>query len=132
MNIVLHIPKSARYTIGARIENKFLYLLELLHLAYFTEKDKKGQKIIECIFVLDTLKFLSVKVSNFLKLLNYQVLLAKTGETKDKLVVWIPMIARLHPVAAEPDPARTARQGEHARNASGVGNLLHSNSKPFI
>jgi hypothetical protein len=58
MNIALHIPKGARYTIGARIENKFLYLLELLHLAYFTEKDKKGQKLVECIFVLDTLKFL--------------------------------------------------------------------------
>lgn len=58
MNISVHIPKGARFTIGARIENKFLYLLELLYLAYFTEKEKKGQKIIECILILDTLKFL--------------------------------------------------------------------------
>ena len=58
MNIAIHISKSARYTIGARIENKFLYLLELLYLAYFTEKEKKRQKLLECILVLDTLKFL--------------------------------------------------------------------------
>ena len=58
MNISVHIPKGARFTIGARIENKFLYLLELLYLAYFTEKENKSQKIIECILILDTLKFL--------------------------------------------------------------------------
>jgi len=52
------MPKGARYTIGARIENKFLYLLELSYLAYFTEKDKKREKISDCILVLDTLKFL--------------------------------------------------------------------------
>ena len=75
MNIVPHIPKSARYTIGARIENKFLDLLELSYAsyfssatrksssAYFSEKDhgssnKKAEKISECIFILDILKFL--------------------------------------------------------------------------
>lgn len=58
MNVAIHINKSARYTIGAKIENKFLYLLELLYLAYFTEKEKKGQKLLECILILDTLKFL--------------------------------------------------------------------------
>lgn len=58
VNIVSHIPKGPRYTIGARIENKFLYLLEISYLAYFTEKDKKMNKVLECIFVLDTLKFL--------------------------------------------------------------------------
>lgn len=58
VNIVPHISKGARYTIGARIENKFLDLLELSYVAYFTEKEKKAEKIAECIFVLDTLKFL--------------------------------------------------------------------------
>ena len=58
VNITPHIPRSARYTIGARIENKFLDLLELSYIAYFSEKDKKIEKILECISILDTLKFL--------------------------------------------------------------------------
>ena len=53
-----HITKGARYTIGARIENKFLDLLELSHTAYFTEKEKKVEKISDCIAALDILKFL--------------------------------------------------------------------------
>lgn len=58
ISIVPHIAKGARYTIGARIENKFLDLLELSYIAYFTEKDKKLTKIDECILHLDALKFL--------------------------------------------------------------------------
>jgi len=58
LNIAAHIPKNARYTIGARIENKFLDLLELSYITYFTEKDKKPEKISECITALDALKFL--------------------------------------------------------------------------
>lgn len=58
MNFVPHIPKGARYTIGARIENKFLDLLELGYVAYFSKKESKTEKIAECIFLLDTLKFI--------------------------------------------------------------------------
>ena len=58
MNVVPHMPRGARYTIGSRIENKFLDLLELTYIAYFTEKDKKSEKLSECILVLDVLKFL--------------------------------------------------------------------------
>lgn len=58
MNVAAHIPKGSRYTIGVRIENKFLDLLELSYIAYFTEKEKKAQKVTDCILVLDTLKFL--------------------------------------------------------------------------
>ena len=58
VSIVPHIAKGARYTIGSRIENKFLDLLELSYIAYFTEKEKKVEKISECVLVLDTLKFL--------------------------------------------------------------------------
>jgi len=58
MNFVPHIPKGARYTIGARIENKFLDLLELAYAAYFTAKEKKVEKISQCIFLLDTLRFI--------------------------------------------------------------------------
>jgi hypothetical protein len=58
LNIVPHIPKGARYTIGARIENKILDLLELAYIAYFSKKENKIEKISECIFLLDTLKFI--------------------------------------------------------------------------
>lgn len=58
MNIVPHIPKSSRYTIGGRIENKFLDLLEIAYTAYFTQKIEKAEKISECIFSLDIIKFL--------------------------------------------------------------------------
>ena len=58
IDFVPHMSKSSRFTIGARIENKFLDLLELTHTTYFTEKDKKAEKITECILLLDTLKFL--------------------------------------------------------------------------
>lgn len=57
MNIVPHIPKGGRYTIGARIENKFLDLLEFSYRAYYTEREKKVEKILQCILILDTLKF---------------------------------------------------------------------------
>ena len=58
LNIANHIPKNQRYTIGSRIENKFLDLLELSYIAYFTEKERKMEKVSECILCLDTLKFL--------------------------------------------------------------------------
>ena len=61
INIVPHIPRSARFTIGARIENKLLDLLELTYLAYFADKadkEKKLEKIAKCVLVLDMLKFL--------------------------------------------------------------------------
>lgn len=58
MTIVPHIAKGSRYTIGARIENKFLDLLELTYIAYFTKRENKEEKISRCILILDTLKFL--------------------------------------------------------------------------
>lgn len=58
LRIVPHIAKSARYTIGARIENTFLDLLEQTYAAYFTDREKKSAKITDCIFTLDILKFL--------------------------------------------------------------------------
>ena len=58
MNISPHMAKSARYTMGARIENKFLDLLELSYNAYYSKKEEKTEKISKCIFILDTLKYL--------------------------------------------------------------------------
>ena len=58
IGIVPHIARSARFTIGARIENKLLDLLEESYIAYFSEKSTKVAKITECILILDTIKFL--------------------------------------------------------------------------
>lgn len=58
MYVSVHMPKGQKYTTGTRIENKFLDLLELSYITYFTEKDRKLLKIEECILSLDTLKFL--------------------------------------------------------------------------
>ena len=58
MSIIPHIARSARYTLGARIESKFIDLLELAYQAYFSGKENKSEKISECILITDTLKFL--------------------------------------------------------------------------
>ena len=58
LSIVPHIPKSSRYTLGQRIENKFLDLLEQSYLAYFSSSDKKESEISKSIFSLDIIKFL--------------------------------------------------------------------------
>lgn len=56
--IVPHIPKGGRYTLGARIENKFLDLLEQSYLAYFTIREKRLPMLSQCVLTLDVLKFL--------------------------------------------------------------------------
>jgi hypothetical protein len=43
---------------GTRIENKLLDLLETSYIAYYIEKEKRVEKISQCILILDTLKFL--------------------------------------------------------------------------
>lgn len=58
INISPHIPKTSRFTIGSRIENKLLDLLETSYIAYYIGREKRIEKITECILILDTLKFL--------------------------------------------------------------------------
>lgn len=58
VNIVPHIAKSSRFTIGTRIEEVFLNLLEQTYVAYFSPKKQKTVKVNECILTLDVLKFL--------------------------------------------------------------------------
>lgn len=58
VEIINHIPRTQRYTIGSRIENKYLDLLEISYIAYFSKLDEKEKKIAECILTLDILKFL--------------------------------------------------------------------------
>ena len=90
MNIVPHIPKGARYTMGERIENKFLDLLELSYTAYFTPKDKKMEKIAECVLVLDILKFL-ISITWEAKLIShkqYEEMAIKLDEVGKMLGGW--------------------------------------------
>ena len=47
--IVPHMPRTARYTTGARIENHFLDLLELIYKAYYANLEIKSGKIVEAI-----------------------------------------------------------------------------------
>jgi len=58
MKIALHIPKNLRYTIGSRIENRYIDLLELTYQAYFSKKEERIEKITKCILLLDLIKFL--------------------------------------------------------------------------
>lgn len=90
MSILPHIPKSSRYTLGQRIENKFLDLLELSYTAYFIEKEQKVEKIAGCIFHLDTLKFL-ISIAWETKLIShkqYEDLALKLGEIGKMLWGW--------------------------------------------
>jgi len=90
ITIVVHIPKSARYTLGARIENKFLTLLELSYIAYFTEKEKKIEKILNCILTLDTLKFFihTAWEAKFISNQQYTAIAIKLDESGKMLGGW--------------------------------------------
>lgn len=82
LSIAPHIPKTARFTLGIRIENKFLDLLELSYIAYFSQKQQKAEKISECIFILDVIKFL-ISISWEAKLISnkhYEKIAVVLGE----------------------------------------------------
>ena len=84
------MPKGARYTMGARIEHKFLELLELLYIAYFTNKESKSEKIDTCILRLDTLKFL-ISVAweaKFISHAHFEQISFKLEETGKMLGGW--------------------------------------------
>jgi len=90
MGVVPHIAKGARYTIGARIENTFLDLLEQTYTAYFSAKEKKAGKIADCIFTLDILKFL-ISVAWEGKLISHgqcEMLAVKLEETGKMFGGW--------------------------------------------
>ncbi len=84
------MPKGARYTIGARIEHKFLELLELLYIAYFSDKASKPDKVTNCILKLDALKFL-VSVAweaKFISHAHFEQVGVKLEETGKMLGGW--------------------------------------------
>lgn len=90
VGIVPHIPKGARYTIGARVENKLLTLLEATYVAYFTPRAQRAEKLAGCILELDTLKFL-VSVAWEGKLVShkqYETVAVKLEEVGKMLGGW--------------------------------------------
>lgn len=90
MNIVPHIPKSSRFALGLRIENRFLDLLEISYTAYFTQKNDKKEKISECIFTLDIVKFLisTAWEGKILGHKQYEVIALKLDEVGKMLGGW--------------------------------------------
>lgn len=90
MTIVPHIPKGARYTIGARIENKFLDLLEHAYAAYYCPKEQKSERIAECIVLLDVLKFLLTTAWEGRCIANahFETVAAKLAEVGRMLGAW--------------------------------------------
>ena len=90
MNISPHIAKNARFTVGARIENKFLDLLELTYTTYFSGKDKKTAKLAECIFTTDILKFLITTAweAKFISHKQYEDVAFKLDEIGKMLWGW--------------------------------------------
>ncbi|MCE9585414.1 four helix bundle protein [Candidatus Nomurabacteria bacterium] len=52
------MPRIGRYTTGARIENHFLDLLELIYKAYYANMENKSSVIVEAISKNDIIKYL--------------------------------------------------------------------------
>ena len=90
IKIAVHIPKNNRYTLGQRIENKFLDILEAIYIAYFSEKSEKPPRVSACIIQLDALKFL-ISVAWEGKLISqnqYQEIALKLDEIGKMLGGW--------------------------------------------
>jgi hypothetical protein len=57
-----NLPKKSRYTLGDKIDNRFLELLELLQLACYQNPADKTSTLARALTILDMLKFF-IKVS---------------------------------------------------------------------
>ncbi len=90
ISIVPHISKTARFTIGSRIEHKLIDLLEQSYTTYFSEKDNKLKKIDECILTVDTLKFLTTIAweGKIISNKHYEEIAAKLEEVGKMLGGW--------------------------------------------
>lgn len=84
------MPRIARYTTGARIENHFLDLLELIYKAYYSPLENKSGKIVECISKNDIIKYLlQIAFENkFVKEKEYLELSGKLQEIGKILGGW--------------------------------------------
>jgi len=57
-DIIDHLPKKARFTLGARIDTTFLDIMELVFTAGVLPKDKKESYVQKALLRLDILKLL--------------------------------------------------------------------------
>lgn len=64
-----HFPKKARYTLGDKIDTRFLNVLELISVATYQEKEGKVATLSRAITGVDLLKFL-LRVAWELKILD--------------------------------------------------------------
>ena len=90
LSIIPHIAKSSRFTIGQRIDDRFLDLIELSYTAYFTSKENKEERIGGCIFILDKLKYL-ISVAwegRLISSRHFEELAAKLDEAGKMLGGW--------------------------------------------
>lgn len=53
-----HMPKKSRYTLGERIDARFLQALELMYCASYQPPKEKLATLTKALVVIDTLKFL--------------------------------------------------------------------------
>ena len=90
MNILPHMSKGGRYTTGALVEKKFLDLLELAYVTYFSEKERKMEKITVCILDTDILKFLVSVIweANLISNKQYEGVAIKLDEIGKMLGGW--------------------------------------------
>ncbi len=88
--IAPHVPKIARFGLGAKIEQSFISTLEMIHQAIFSPADKKLILIDNAITRLDTLSFfLQIAWEN--KLIHetkYLALAEKLNEVGKNLGGW--------------------------------------------
>lgn len=80
--IVPHMPRTARYTTGARIENHFLDLLELIYQAYYASLENKSELIVKSISKNDLIKYL-LQISWENKLLKEQPYLELSSKLQE-------------------------------------------------
>lgn len=52
-----NIPKRSRYTLGDKIDNRFLQILELLQIASYQSREQKLPTLERALSAIDTLKF---------------------------------------------------------------------------
>ncbi len=55
--LVPHIPKSSRYTLGEKIDALFIESIEYLYSAVYARSDERIRSIVKSATKLDTLKF---------------------------------------------------------------------------
>lgn len=85
-----HFPKKSRYTLGDKIDNRFIHVLELISVATYQEPAEKLPTLTRAIMGVDVLKFL-LRVAWDLKILDnkkYAVLSDEIQEIGRQIGGW--------------------------------------------